>query len=83
MLACQAVAVRYATVGHHPADAEARRAVPPWYTTKTEPPTAGMTAKLRRVIIAAKFKQLGSHQPEPSEIHANRLAWEDALDLAT
>jgi hypothetical protein len=41
-----------------------------------------MTAKLRRVIIAAKFKQLGSHQPEPSEIHAIRLAWEDALDLA-
>jgi hypothetical protein len=47
-----------------------------------EPATADMTAKLRRVIIAAKFKQPGSHQPEPSEIHAIRLAWGDALDLA-
>ena len=83
MLACQAVAVCwYATAGHHPADAEARRIDAPWYTTKTEPSTADMTAKLRRVIIAARFKQLGSHQPEPSEIHAIRLAWEDALDLA-
>ncbi|HEY1700154.1 MAG TPA: hypothetical protein VGG75_10630 [Trebonia sp.] len=44
--------------------------------------TADMTAKLRRVITAAKFKQLDSHQPEPEEIHAIRLAWEDALDLA-
>jgi hypothetical protein len=44
--------------------------------------TADMTAKLRRVIIAAKFKQHGSHQPEPSEIDAIRLAWEGALDLA-
>jgi hypothetical protein len=41
-----------------------------------------MTAKLRRVITAARLKQLGSHQPAPSEIHAIRLAWEDALDPA-
>jgi len=82
-LACQAVAVCwYVAAGHHPADAGARRAESPWYTTKTEPPTADMTAKLRRVIIAAKFKQLGPHQPEPSEIDAIRLAWEDALDIA-
>lgn len=83
MLACQAVAVCwYATAGHHPADAETRRLDAPWYTTKTEPSTAGMTAKLRRVIIAAKFKRSCADQPEPSEIHAIRLAWEDALDLA-
>jgi hypothetical protein len=83
MLACQAVAVCwYATAGHHPADAEARRLEAPWYTGKTEPSSADMTAKLRRVIIAAKLKQLGSHRPEPSEIDAIRLAWEDALDLA-
>jgi hypothetical protein len=42
-----------------------------------------MTAKLRRVIIAAKFKRLHADQPEPAEIHAIRLAWEDAEDLAT
>jgi hypothetical protein len=54
MLACQAIAVCwYATAGHHPADAGTRRLDAPWYTSKTEPSTAGMTAKLRRVIIAA------------------------------
>jgi DDE superfamily endonuclease len=83
MLACQAIAVCwYATAGHHPADAEARRLDAPWYTTKTEPSTADMTAKLRRVIIAARFKRLHPHQPEPAEIHAIRLAWEDTEDLA-
>jgi len=45
MLACQAIAVCwYATAGHHPADAEARRLNAPWYTSKTEPSTADMTA---------------------------------------
>jgi hypothetical protein len=83
MLACQALAVCwYATTGHHPADAETRRLNAPWYTAKTEPSTADMTAKLRRVIIAARFKRLYADQPEPAEIHAIRLAWEDAEDLA-
>jgi len=83
MLACQALAVCwYATAGHHPADAQARRTAAPWYTSKTEPSTADMTAKLRRVIIAARFKRVYADQPEPEEIHAIRLAWEDAEDLA-
>jgi DDE superfamily endonuclease len=83
MLACQALAVCwYATAGHSPADTAARRRSAPWYTGKTEPSTAGMTAKLRRVIIAAKFKPVRPDQPEPEEIHAIRLAWEDAGDLA-
>lgn len=83
MLACQAIAVCWhATAGHHPADAGARRLDAPWYTSKTEPSTADMTAKLRRVIIAAKLKRLSPHQPEPAEIHAIRLAWEDAEELA-
>src|SRR6266702_2271093 len=83
MLACQALAVCwYATAGHHPADAATRRLDAPWYTSKTEPSTADMTAKLRRVIIAAKFKRLYADQPEPAEIHAIRLAWVDAEDLA-
>jgi hypothetical protein len=83
MLACQAIAVCwYATAGHHPADTESRRLDAPWYTSKTEPSTADMTAKLRRVIIAARFKRLYADQPEPAEIHAIRLAWEDATDLA-
>ena len=83
MLACQALAVCwYATAGHHPADAQTRRLNAPWYTTKTEPSTADMTAKLRRVIIAARFKRLYADQPEPAEIHAIRLAWEDTEVLA-
>jgi hypothetical protein len=41
-----------------------------------------MTAKLRRVIIAAKFKPFRSDQPQPAETHTMRLAWEDATDLA-
>ena len=36
--------------------AEDHRARAPWYTTKTQPSTADMAAKLRRVIIAARFK---------------------------
>jgi hypothetical protein len=83
MLACQAVAVTwYSAIGHSPADTAARRANAPWYTSKTEPSTADMTAKLRRVIIAAKFKRVHADQLEPEEIHAIRLAWEDAEDLA-
>jgi hypothetical protein len=83
MLACQALAVCwYATAGHHPADAEARRMAAPWYTSKAEPSTADMAAKLRRVIIATRFKRVYADLPEPEEIHAIRLAWEDAADLA-
>jgi hypothetical protein len=41
-----------------------------------------MTARLRRIIVAAKFKLVCADQPEPEEIHAIRLAWEDAEDVA-
>ena len=82
-IACQASAVTwYATAGHHPDDLRERRALAPWYTSKAEPATADMTAKLRRVIIAARFKRSCADQAEPAELHAIRLAWEDALDLA-
>ena len=77
MIACQAIAVCwYATAGHHPADAKARRLDAPWYTTKAEPSTADMTAKLRRVIIAARFRASHPDQPTPEEISIIRLAWE-------
>jgi hypothetical protein len=78
-LACQAIATCwYATAGHDPADLEERRERAPWYTSKAEPSTADMTAKLRRVIIAARFKPSRPDQPTPAEIHTLRLAWEDA-----
>jgi len=78
-LACQAITTTwYATTGHDPADVEDHRARAPWYTTKVQPSTADMLAKLRRVVIAAKFRASHPDQPTPEEIHAIRLAWEDA-----
>src|SRR5208282_3245053 len=61
-LACQAIAVTwYATAGHDPADAEHHRARAPWYTTKAQPSTADMLGKLRRVLIAAKYRASRPH----------------------
>jgi DDE superfamily endonuclease len=82
-IACQAIAVTwYATAGHDPADLHERRALAPWYASKTEPATADMAAKLRRVIIAARFRASRPDQPTPQEIAVIRLAWEDAEPLA-
>jgi hypothetical protein len=76
-LACQSLAIIwYATAGHDPADVDEHRARAPWYATKTEPSTADMTAKLRRVLIAAKFRLPRPDQLTPAEINAIRLAWE-------
>jgi hypothetical protein len=78
-LACQAIATCwYATAGHDPADVADHRARAPWYTSKTQPSTADMAAKLRRVIIAARFKASRPDQPTPEEISVLRLAWADA-----
>jgi hypothetical protein len=75
-LACQSLAVLwYATTGHHPADVGEHRARAPWYRTKAEPSTADMIAKLRRVLIAAKYRPVHPGEPTPAEIHAIRLAW--------
>jgi hypothetical protein len=41
-----------------------------------------MAAKLRRVIIAARFRASRPDQPTPQEIAAIRLAWENAEPLA-
>ena len=78
-LACQAIATTwYATAGHDPADAEHHRARAPWYRNKARPSTADMLGKLRRVLIAAKYRASRPHPPTPEEIHVIRLAWEDA-----
>jgi hypothetical protein len=82
-IACQAAAVTwYSTAGHDPADVRERRALAPWYASKAEPATADMAAKLRRVIIAARFRASRPDQPTPQEIAVIRLAWEDAEPLA-
>jgi hypothetical protein len=72
----------YATAGHDPAGLHDRRAAEPWYASKTEPATADMTAKLRRVIIAARFKASRPDQPTCQELSILRLAWEDTQPLA-
>ncbi|MGD0246803.1 MAG: hypothetical protein ABSB59_41630 [Streptosporangiaceae bacterium] len=82
-IACQAAAVTwYATAGHDSADLHERRALTPWYTSKAEPATADMAAKLRRVMIAARFRASRPDQPTPQEIAVIRLAWENAEPLA-
>ncbi len=35
-----------------------------------------MIAKLRRVLIAAKYRPVHPCEPTPPEIHAIRLTWE-------
>jgi hypothetical protein len=77
-LACQTLAVCwYASTGHDPADVAEHQARAPWYRTKTHPSTADMLVKLRRVLIAARFRLARPEQPTPAEIQAIRLAWED------
>ena len=76
-LTCRTLAIIwYATAGHDPADVDEHRARAPWYATKAEPSTADMIAKLRRVLIAAKYRPSHADQPTPAEISAIRLAWE-------
>lgn len=77
-IACQAIAVTwYATAGRNPGALQERRRNSPWYTTKSAPSTSDMTALLRRVLIAARFKAPRPDQPTCEELHAIRLAWED------
>jgi hypothetical protein len=78
-LTCQAIATCwYATAGYDPADVAEHPARAPWYTSKAQPSTADMAAKLRRVIVAARYKASRPDQPTPEEISVLRLAWEDA-----
>jgi len=77
-LVCQTLAVCwYATAGHHPDDVTEHRARAPWYRTKTQPSIADMLGKLRRVLIAARFRCARLDQPTSTEIQAIRLAWEN------
>jgi hypothetical protein len=82
-IACRAVAVTWhATAGHDPAGLHERRTLAPWYTSKAEPATSDMAARLRRVIITARFKASRPDQPAPQEMSVLRLAREDAVPLA-
>jgi hypothetical protein len=64
------VTVWYAMHGHCVDDVASHRARARWYTTKTEPSYHDMTIKLRRVIIAARFRSPCPEQATPQETRA-------------
>ena len=72
------VVVWYATAGHDSHDVAHRRAAAPWYRTKTHPAYHDMITKLRRVLIADRFRATNPHQPTPQEIRAVQAAWAEA-----
>jgi hypothetical protein len=75
-LVCYSLAiVWYAQHGYHPADLAARRAQAPWYQTKAAPSAADMLAKLRRVLIAAQYRQGHAVAPTMPEILEVQAAW--------
>ncbi|MCQ4045116.1 transposase [Streptantibioticus rubrisoli] len=75
LLAYTVVLIWYVLTGHQPADTEQHRARARWYTTKTQPSFEDMTAKLRRTIIAHRFRGPHPHQAQPEEIQAILTAW--------
>ena len=72
------VIIWYAGHGHSPDIAADRQATAPWYRTKTRPAYRDMITKLRRVLIAAKFRAGQTRNPTPHEIRDIHLAWAEA-----
>ena len=58
----------YARYAYDPADVERRRLACPWYTTKTEPSTADMLARLRREFLTARVSAIRPDQTPPGQI---------------
>jgi hypothetical protein len=78
-LYCYTITVVWYTLhGHHPDDAAEHRAARPGYTTKTDPAFSDMLAKLRRVIIAARFTPTDQVAPTSAEIRTVQHAWAQA-----
>jgi hypothetical protein len=69
------ITVWYALHGHAPDDALLHRARARWYTTKTEPSYDDMVIKLRRVIIAARFRSPCPELATPEQTRAVLAAW--------
>jgi hypothetical protein len=69
------VTVWYTLHGHAPEDVTGHRIRARWYTTKTEPSYDDMAVKLRRVIIAARFRNPCPEQATPQETRAVLAAW--------
>jgi hypothetical protein len=69
------VTVWYAMHSHCADDVASHRARARWYTTKTEPSHDDIAVKLRRVIIAARFRGHAPEQATPQETRAVLAAW--------
>jgi DDE superfamily endonuclease len=72
------VVIWYSQHGHTPDVAARRKAEAPWYTTKSQPAYHDMIIKLRRTLIAARFRGGRPSQPTPEETLAVQLAWAEA-----
>ena len=72
------VIIWYALHGHTADIAAERRTHAPWYRTKTHPSYLDMITKLRRVLIAARFRAGRAADPTPEETLAVHLAWAEA-----
>ena len=78
------VTVWYTLHGHAPQDVvTGHRTRARWYTTKTEPSYDDMAVKLRRVIIAARFRGPCPEQATPQETRAVLAAWAAAGTSST
>jgi len=69
------VTLWYALHGHAPDEVTSHRTRARWYTTKTEPSYDDMAVKLRRVIIAARFRSPCPEQASPQGTRAVLAAW--------
>jgi hypothetical protein len=78
-LITQSLVVSWYTLhGHHPDTVTERRTQAPWYRSKTQPAYHDMIIKLRRTLIAARFRAGKGRTPTPEETLAVHLAWADA-----
>jgi hypothetical protein len=69
------ITIWYALHGHAPDDIATHRARARWYTTKIEPSYDDMAIKLRRVLIASRFRSPCPDQVTPEETRAVLAAW--------
>ena len=72
------VVLWYTHHGHSTDIAADRRAQAPWYRDKTQPAYLDMIVKLRRTLIAARFRGGKHASPTPKETLEVQLAWAEA-----
>src|SRR5436190_2635149 len=78
-LITQSIVVLWYTHHGHSTDIAAdRRAQAPWYRDKTQPAYLDMIVKLRRTLIAARFRGGKHASPTPKETLEVQLAWAEA-----